>query len=295
MANCRILRHVTKQALLQSLCRRPWWVTSCSISCKDDHGQTKHRRVRPKESRRRDPDTTLLTRPVGHLSPLSTLAVTVPHPVGDLADATEGSLGLLLRRFLLGRPFGLPARPSLGLFVGNRVDLFLLVSEDGQAELAAEVHEGAVLCWNRDHVPGLKNLPAHTKKCDKEWAAEHNVFPQTHHRLRSPNAKRKKNSIKQILGCCRQDADVCRGTVPVALETGSALVGWRQMASQTDCGAEELRRTFSLECCLAFEQNLQPIRKPWVKKRDATFCRISSLVTWIRSQISHINTQSGTE
>lgn len=31
IANWRILRHVTKQALLQSLCRRPWWLTSCSI------------------------------------------------------------------------------------------------------------------------------------------------------------------------------------------------------------------------------------------------------------------------
>lgn len=50
--------------------------------------------------------------------------------------------------------------------------------------------------------------------------------------------------------------------VPVALETGSVLVGWRQMARQTDCGAEELRRTFSLECCLAFQQNLQPITEP---------------------------------
>lgn len=45
--------------------------------------------------------------------------------------------------------------------------------------------------------------------------------------------------------------------VPVALETGSVLVGWRKMSSQTDCGAEELRRTFSLECCLAFQQNLE--------------------------------------
>lgn len=51
--------------------------------------------------------------------------------------------------------------------------------------------------------------------------------------------------------------DECRETVPVALETGAVLVGWRQMASQTDCGAEELRRTFSLERCLAFQQNLR--------------------------------------
>lgn len=28
--------------------------------------------------------------------------------------------------------------------------------------------------------------------------------------------------------------------VPVALETRSTLAGWRKMASQTDCGAEEL-------------------------------------------------------
>lgn len=50
--------------------------------------------------------------------------------------------------------------------------------------------------------------------------------------------------------------------VPVALETGSVLVGWRQMAGQTDCGAEELRRTFSLECCLALQQNLEPFTEP---------------------------------
>ena len=31
MAKWRIFRHVTKQASPQSLCRRPWWVTSCSI------------------------------------------------------------------------------------------------------------------------------------------------------------------------------------------------------------------------------------------------------------------------
>lgn len=48
-----------------------------------------------------------------------------------------------------------------------------------------------------------------------------------------------------MLECCLPD-------IPVALETGSVLVGWRQMAGQTDGGAEELRRAFSLECCLAF-------------------------------------------
>lgn len=47
----------------------------------------------------------------------------------------------------------------------------------------------------------------------------------------------------------RQDA-------PVTLETASSLARWRQMSGQTDGGAEELRRTFSLERRLAFKQNL---------------------------------------
>lgn len=45
--------------------------------------------------------------------------------------------------------------------------------------------------------------------------------------------------------------------VPVALETASVFSGQRKMARQTYGGAEELRRSFSLESRLTFQQNLK--------------------------------------
>lgn len=45
--------------------------------------------------------------------------------------------------------------------------------------------------------------------------------------------------------------------VPVALETASVFSGQRKMARQTYSGAEELRRSFSLESRLTFQQNLK--------------------------------------
>lgn len=121
--------------------------------------------------------------------------------VGDFTDTTEGSVSLELCRFLW-RLLWLSLHLFISPFVRNLVSLFLLVSKDGQTELAAKVHEGAVVCWDRDHVPGLNNLP-------------------------------------------------------VALETASVFNGQRNMARQTYSGAEELRRSFSLESRLTFQQNLR--------------------------------------
>lgn len=54
-------------------------------------------------------------------------------------------------------------------------------------------------------------------------------------------------------------SDVC--VVPVALEAAAALGDWGQISGQTDGGAEELRRPFSLERCLAFQQDLESKNK----------------------------------
>lgn len=39
----------------------------------------------------------------------------------------------------------------------------------------------------------------------------------------------------------------------IALDADTILGGWGKMTRQADSGAEELRRAFSLECCLAFQ------------------------------------------
>lgn len=51
-----------------------------------------------------------------------------------------------------------------------------------------------------------------------------------------------------------------RGDGPVALEAGSGLGDRRKVARQADRGAEELRRTFSLERRLTFQQNLEQVK-----------------------------------
>lgn len=78
--------------------------------------------------------------------------------VGDFTDTTEGSVSLAVCWFLW-RLLWLSLHSFIDPFVRKLVSLFLLVSKDGQTELAAKVHEGAVVCWDRDHVPGLDNLP----------------------------------------------------------------------------------------------------------------------------------------
>lgn len=82
--------------------------------------------------------------------------------VGDFTDTTEGSVSLAVCWFLW-RLLWLSLHSFIDPFVRKLVSLFLLVSKDGQTELAAKVHEGAVVCWDRDHVPGLDNLPAKSK------------------------------------------------------------------------------------------------------------------------------------
>lgn len=150
MASCRIFRHVTKQALLQSLCRRPWWVTSCSIGCEPI--------IWKRQGLENRKQVTCLIR----------LPVSVSYPIGNLADAAnlrlERSLHWLLR---------FPLQPFLGPFTGN-VRLFWLVSEDREAELSAEVCVAVVACWNRDHVPGLKNFPV--RKRSDETKIAHIIF-----------------------------------------------------------------------------------------------------------------------
>lgn len=94
-----------------------------------------------------------------NLSLVLKLAFRVPYPVRDLADTTNGPLRLSIRHFL-----SLLLRLSLLSFVSpfirNVFRYFLLVSEDSQTELATKVHVGVVVCWNRDHVSRLNNLPA---------------------------------------------------------------------------------------------------------------------------------------
>lgn len=108
-------------------------------------------------------DTILLTWLIRHiyqnLSFLSKLPFCVSYPIRDLADTAKGSLRLSLRWFLR-RLLRLPLLSFVSPFIRNLFSLFLLVSEDRQTELATKVYVGVVLCWNRDHVPGLKNLPA---------------------------------------------------------------------------------------------------------------------------------------
>ena len=84
--------------------------------------------------------------------------LTFLYLVGDFADTTKGFIGqtlhLLLRWFL-----GLPLQLFISPFLWNLIDLFPLVSEDGQTEMTTKVHDGVVACWDRYHVPGLKDLP----------------------------------------------------------------------------------------------------------------------------------------
>lgn len=126
-------------------------MTSCSISCKDDHS------IRTKSEDEANQS----------LSLVSKLAFCVSYPIRDLADTTNGSIRLPIRWFL-SLLLRLPLQSFVSPFIRNLVSLFLLVSEDRQTELATKVHVGVVVCWNRDHVPRLKNLPAnriaHCKK-----------------------------------------------------------------------------------------------------------------------------------
>lgn len=72
--------------------------------------------------------------------------------VGGFADATEGFFSWTLHWF-----FGWLLRSFINY---KFFALFLLVSVYRQTELATKVHECAVFCWDCDHVPWLKDLPA---------------------------------------------------------------------------------------------------------------------------------------
>lgn len=129
------------------------------------------------------------------------LAFRVPYPIRDLADTTNGPLRLSICGFL-----SLLLRLSLLAFVSpflrNGFNHFLLVSEDSQTELATKVHVGVVLCWNRDHVPRLNNLPANrTVQCKKKpdkirvWAELFDIYSKTGY---FHYMSQRKNAIKFI-------------------------------------------------------------------------------------------------
>lgn len=81
------------------------------------------------------------------------------YPIRDFADTAKGFFRLPLHWFLR-RLLWLSLQSFVRQFIRNLLAMFLLVSEDRQTELAAKVHVGGVVGWNRDHVPGLENLPA---------------------------------------------------------------------------------------------------------------------------------------
>lgn len=76
----------------------------------------------------------------------------VAHPIHNLAHGADLRVDRAFRRLL-----GLPLHRLLRQLTGIS-GLFVLVSEDGQAELSAEVRVAVVAYWNGDHVPGLTDI-----------------------------------------------------------------------------------------------------------------------------------------
>lgn len=259
MANWRILRQVTKQASLQSLCRRPWWVTSCSIGCREK--QHRGRSIKYEQNKEI------------HSSKIFILDSWGVYLVGDFADTTEGFISLALSCFLR-RLLRLFLHSFIRQFVRNLISLFLLVPKDRQTELAAKVHQGAVFCWDCDHVPGLDDLPAKSEtrtKCNRKNSGSHvltkhpcgNISISLHYGL--PTGKLF-GSLNWGL-CCAQDAmqllwalnwpsayssytSIWQVHTGIPVETSGYLLHWKQLRFLKGEGRWPVRHTVEQKSCV---------------------------------------------